>query len=202
MGRKNTGPPGSGSGCEGLERPKLHDGNRAATFSTCVHGLPLIISVGLAAVFAASEMAFTVLKWCGAAYLVYLAWGAWRAPISVKDDGDDQPAAVAESASAGDFLRMVMRGVVMNLTNPKVLIFFLAFLPQFANPALGPVAPQIFAFGAVFILATFLVFGAIAIFSGVFGKLLLKSAKGQWWLNKITALVFVGLAVKLATSQR
>ena len=160
------------------------------------------VALGLAAVFAASEMAFTVLKWCGAAYLVYLAWGAWRAPISVKDDGDDQQAAVAESASAGDFLRMVMRGVVMNLTNPKVLIFFLAFLPQFANPALGPVAPQIFAFGAVFILATFLVFGAIAIFSGVFGKLLLKSAKGQWWLNKITALVFVGLAVKLATSQR
>ena len=160
------------------------------------------VALGLAAVFAASEMAFTVLKWCGAAYLVYLAWGAWRAPISVKDDGDDQPAQAAQAASAGDFLRMVMRGVVMNLTNPKVLIFFLAFLPQFANPALGPVAPQIFAFGAVFILATFLVFGAIAIFSGVFGKLLLKSAKGQWWLNKITALVFVGLAVKLATSQR
>ena len=160
------------------------------------------VALGLAAVFAASEMAFTVLKWCGAAYLVYLAWGAWRAPISVKDDGDDQPKQAAQAASAGDFLRMVMRGVVMNLTNPKVLIFFLAFLPQFANPALGPVAPQIFAFGAVFILATFLVFGAIAIFSGVFGKLLLKSAKGQWWLNKITALVFVGLAVKLATSQR
>ena len=160
------------------------------------------VALGLAAVFAASEMAFTVLKWCGAAYLVYLAWGAWRAPTSVKDDGDDQPKQTAQAASAGDFMRMVMRGVVMNLTNPKVLIFFLAFLPQFANPALGPVAPQIFAFGAVFILATFLVFGAIAIFSGVFGKLLLKSAKGQWWLNKITALVFVGLAVKLATSQR
>nr|WP_264293855.1 LysE family transporter [Diaphorobacter aerolatus] len=97
---------------------------------------------------------------------------------------------------------MVMRGVVMNLTNPKVLIFFLAFLPQFANPALGPVAPQIFAFGAVFIVATFLVFGSIAVFSGVFGRLLLQSVKGRWWLNKITAVVFVGLAVKLATSQR
>ncbi|MBF5003567.1 LysE family translocator [Diaphorobacter caeni] len=161
------------------------------------------VALGLAAVFAASEMAFTVLKWCGAAYLVYLAWGAWRAPISVKEEGDDaQAAAAVQATSSGDLLRMVMRGVVMNLTNPKVLIFFLAFLPQFANPALGPVAPQIFAFGAVFIVATFLVFGAIAIFSGVFGRLLLKSARGQFWLNKITALVFVGLAVKLATSQR
>ncbi len=161
------------------------------------------VALGLAAVFAASEMAFTVLKWCGAAYLVYLAWGAWRAPVSVKkDDVGQNPAAQAQPATAGDFGRMVLRGVVMNLTNPKVLIFFLAFLPQFANPALGPVAPQIFAFGAVFIVATFLVFGSIAIFSGVFGQLLLKSAKGQWWLNKITAVVFVGLAVKLATSQR
>ena len=161
------------------------------------------VALGLAAVFAASEMAFTVLKWCGAAYLVYLAWGAWRAPVSVKEEGGDaQAAAAVQATSSGDFLRMVMRGVVMNLTNPKVLIFFLAFLPQFANPALGPVAPQIFAFGAVFIVATFLVFGAIAIFSGVFGRLLLKSARGQFWLNKITAVVFVGLAVKLATSQR
>ncbi|QIL81394.1 LysE family translocator [Diaphorobacter sp. HDW4A] len=160
------------------------------------------VALGLAAVFAASEMAFTVLKWCGAAYLVYLAWGAWRAPISVKEESGEQATTAVQAASSGDLLRMVMRGVVMNLTNPKVLIFFLAFLPQFANPALGPVAPQIFAFGAVFIVATFLVFGAIAIFSGVFGRLLLKSARGQFWLNKITALVFVGLAVKLATSQR
>ena len=97
---------------------------------------------------------------------------------------------------------MVRRGVVMNLTNPKVLIFFLAFLPQFADPKIGPVGPQIFVFGAVFILAAFLVFGAIAIFSGAFGNLLLRSPKAQFWLNKITAVVFLGLAVKLATAQR
>ena len=90
----------------------------------------------------------------------------------------------------------------MNLTNPKVLIFFLAFLPQFADPAIGPVGPQIFVFGAVFILAAFLVFGAIALFSGAFGNLLLRSPRAQFWLNKITAVVFVGLAVKLATAQR
>ena len=161
------------------------------------------VALGLAAVFAASEMAFTVLKWCGAAYLVYLAWGAWRAPVSVSQADDAASSTVnVASASAGEYARMTLRGIVMNLTNPKVLIFFLAFLPQFANPTLGPVAPQIFVFGAVFILASFLVFGSIAVFSGVFGNLLLRSAKGQWWLNKITAIVFVGLAVKLVTSQR
>ena len=162
----------------------------------------LAVALGLAAVFAASEVAFSVLKWCGAAYLVYLAIGAWRAPVSVNDSALADAAASKQSASGAELLKMVGRGFVMNLTNPKVLIFFLAFLPQFANPALGPVAPQIFVFGAVFILSTFLVFGSIAIFSGVFGNLLLRSEKAQWWLNKLTAIVFVGLALRLATSQR
>ena len=162
----------------------------------------LAVALGLAAVFAASEVAFSVLKWCGAAYLVYLAIGAWRAPVSVNDSALADAAASKASASGAELLKMVGRGFVMNLTNPKVLIFFLAFLPQFASPALGPVAPQIFVFGAVFILSTFLVFGSIAIFSGVFGNLLLRSEKAQWWLNKLTAIVFVGLALRLATSQR
>ncbi|GAB2464956.1 LysE family translocator [Comamonas humi] len=162
------------------------------------------VALGLAAVFAASAMAFSVLKWCGAAYLVYLAWGAWRAPVSNAKNASGPDAASADSnqIDSAQMLRMVGRGVVMNLTNPKVLIFFLAFLPQFADPALGPVAPQIFAFGAVFIVAAFLVFGAIAVFSGAFGQLLLRSPRAQQWLNKVTAVVFVGLAVKLATAQR
>ena len=162
------------------------------------------VALGLAAVFAASSIAFTVLKWCGAAYLAYLAWGAWRAPVSAEKSGNGASAESASSyeISSKELLAMVRRGVVMNLTNPKVLIFFLAFLPQFADPAIGPVGPQIFVFGAVFILAAFLVFGAIALFSGAFGNLLLRSPRAQFWLNKITAVVFVGLAVKLATAQR
>ena len=162
------------------------------------------VALGLAAVFAASAMAFTVLKWCGAAYLAYLAWGAWRAPVSTDKSATSAGGAGATSyqPSSKELLHMVRRGVVMNLTNPKVLIFFLAFLPQFADPKLGPVGPQIFVFGAVFILAAFLVFGAIAVFSGAFGNLLLRSPRAQHWLNKITAVVFLGLAVKLATTQR
>ena len=162
------------------------------------------VALGLAAVFAASAVAFTVLKWCGAAYLAYLAWGAWRAPVSeAKNDAGAHPKrASSNQINSKELFAMVRRGVVMNLTNPKVLIFFLAFLPQFADPQIGPVGPQIFVFGAVFILAAFLVFGAIAVFSGAFGNLLLRSPKAQFWLNKITAVVFLGLAVKLATAQR
>ena len=97
---------------------------------------------------------------------------------------------------------MVRRGVVMNLTNPKVLVFFLAFLPQFADPARGGVALQLMVLGVVFMVATLLVFGAIACFSGVFGTLLQRSARAQTVLNRVAGLVFLGLAVRLATVDR
>lgn len=156
------------------------------------------VALGLAAVFAASAVAFTVLKFCGAAYLAYLAWGALRAPAAVSSQ-DDAPTPAASPVS---LWRMAGRGVVMNLTNPKVLVFFLAFLPQFANPALGGVAPQLMVLGIVFMVATLLVFGAIACFSGVFGTLLQRSARAQTVLNRVAGLVFLGLAVRLATVDR
>ena len=156
------------------------------------------VALGLAAVFAASAVAFTVLKFCGAAYLAYLAWQALRAPAAVASEvPTDAP--VAQAPSLG---RMVGRGVVMNLTNPKVLVFFLAFLPQFADPARGSVALQLMVLGVVFMLATLLVFGAIACFSGGFGALLQRSARAQTVLNRVAGLVFLGLAVRLATAER
>jgi threonine/homoserine/homoserine lactone efflux protein len=154
------------------------------------------VALGLAAVFAASALAFTVLKFAGAAYLAWLAWGALRARAAVP--GDAAPAADAPAGLG----RMVGRGMVMNLTNPKVLIFFLAFLPQFADPARGSVAAQLMVLGVVFMLATLLVFGAIACFSGAFGAMLLRSARAQTVLNRVAGLVFLGLAVRLATAQR
>ncbi|MBA4111987.1 MAG: threonine transporter RhtB [Verminephrobacter sp.] len=156
------------------------------------------VALGLAALFAASAVAFTVLKFCGAAYLAYLAWGALRAPAAVASQ-DNGPTPAASPVS---LWRMAGRGVVMNLTNPKVLVFFLAFLPQFADPALGGVAPQLMVLGMVFMLATLLVFGAIACFSGVFGTLLQRSARAQTVLNRVAGLVFLGLAVRLATVDR
>ena len=108
-------------------------------------------------------------------------------------------APVTQGPSLG---RMVGRGMVMNLTNPKVLVFFLAFLPQFADPARGGVALQLMVLGVVFMVATLLVFGAIACFSGVFGTLLQRSARAQTVLNRVAGLVFLGLAVRLATVDR
>ncbi len=90
----------------------------------------------------------------------------------------------------------------MSLTNPKVLIFFLAFLPQFTDPARGSVGLQVMALGCVFMLATLLVFGSIACGSGLFGQILQRSARAQRLLNRIAATVFGALALRLVLVQR
>lgn len=157
----------------------------------CVH--TLAVALGLAAVFAASEAAFTVLKLVGAAYLAYLAWQAFRAPAGPLED-----AGARASSARGLF----GRGIVMNLTNPKVLLFFLAFLPQFVEPSAGPVALQIVWFGLCFIVATVLSFGTVALLAGAIGDLLRRSVRAQLYLNRLCGAVFAGLAVRLLTSAR
>ena len=158
------------------------------------------VALGLAAVVAASPMLFTALKLCGAAYLAYLAWGAWNAPVSVEETTAAQ--AQRDVLTLRGALRWVGRGTVMNLTNPKVLIFFLAFLPQFADPARGSVGLQVMVLGSVFMLATLLVFGSIACGSGLFGQILQRSARAQRCLNRIAATVFGALALRLVMVQR
>lgn len=151
------------------------------------------VALGLAAVFAASSTAFTLLKLCGAGYLLWLAWQSWRAPVGMDATQTTPP------LNDGQTYR---RGVLMNVTNPKVAIFFLAFLPQFANPAQGPMAGQILALGGIFILAALLTFGSIALFAASVGRAFLRSPRAQRWLNRVASTVFVGLALRLAIAQR
>ena len=151
------------------------------------------VSVGLAALFAASQAAFLLVKLVGAAYLLYLAWGAFRA--GAVGPGGHRPA----RQTGGQLYR---RGVIMSLTNPKVTIFFLAFLPQFASPARGSVGMQMLMLGVLFMLAALIVFSAVAVFSGAVGERLQRSPKVQVWLNRMAGAVFVGLALKLLTTER
>lgn len=150
----------------------------------------LAVALGLAAVLAASATAFTALRWLGAAYLLYLAWGAWHAPAALQ-------AHTGTAAAATPLPRLVLRGLVMNLTNPKVLLFFLAFLPQFVRPEQGPVATQIMWLGLLFVLAATLVFGAVALAADALRARLAQSARAQRGLNRAAALVFAGLAARL-----
>ena len=149
------------------------------------------VALGLAALLATSALAFTVLKTVGALYLLWLAWLSWRAPA-----GPLQGQADAEGETLGPW-QTYGRGVLMNISNPKVAIFFLAFLPQFVDPALGPVQWQIAQLGAVFGLATLLTFGSIAALAGRFGQRLRESAGAQHTLNRLAAVVFAGLALRL-----
>ena len=153
----------------------------------------LAVAFGVAALLAASSTAFTVLKLLGAAYLLYLAWGAWNAPAMTADSPVPPPMTP---------LQAWMRGVLMNLSNPKVVLFFLAFLPQFADPKHGSVALQTVWLGLLFILAAWLTFSALAMLAGSVGQRLRESARAQRWLNRGASLVFAGMAIKLLLSQR
>lgn len=151
------------------------------------------VALGVAVIFKTSALAFTVLKTVGAVYLLYLAWQAFRAAGSEKLEARND-------AVRG--WQLYGRGVFMNITNPKIAIFFLAFLPQFADPGRGALTLQLFLFGGIFILATLIVFGAVAWGAGFLGDWLKRSAKAQIVLNRIAGIVFVGLAVRLITSER
>lgn len=151
------------------------------------------VAFGVAALFAASAMAFTALKVVGAAYLLYLAIGAFRA-------GGTATGSVV--SAAGSRRALYLRGVMMNITNPKVAIFFLAFLPQFVTPEAGAVAPQIFQFGALFMAASLVVFSMVALLAGCLSGWLRRSPRAMPVLHKVAGTVFLGLAAKLVTAQR
>ncbi len=146
------------------------------------------VALGIAAIFKTSPIAFTLLKSVGACYLLWLAWKAFSA--------------VADSGNRGtqvhlSLLQLYRRGIIMNLTNPKVSVFFLAFLPQFADPALGSLAAQIVLLGGIFIIATLLVFGSVTVAAGTLGERFGRSPKAQRFLNFISGVVFIGLALRL-----
>nr|WP_315206293.1 LysE family translocator [uncultured Albidiferax sp.] len=153
----------------------------------------LAVALGLAAVFAASAMAFTVLKVLGATYLAYLAWQAFRAPVG---------ALAAHTEQQPSMRRMFLRGWVMNLTNPKVVFFFLALLPQFVQAERGSIALQLCVLGGIFIASTLVAFGSITYFAAAVSAGLRRSASAQRWLNRVAGTVFLGMAARLALAER
>lgn len=151
------------------------------------------VTLGLAAVYAQSGLAFTVLKVGGALYLAYLAWQSFKAGAQTGEAGRVDCLGGA---------KLYRRGIIMNITNPKVSIFFLAFLPQFTDPAKGRLSLQLLQLGGFFILATILVFGLVSLLAGAVGERLRQSEKAQRLLNRLAGTVFTLLAVKLVTAQR
>ena len=190
----------------------------------CVQTVLLI--VGVSALIAASPIAFFVLQCCGAAYLVYLAYKSFQVRAGVvkldesgetRDESDAGCEMRAESASvilserseskdpdpsgeaAGlSFRRLYLRGIIMNLTNPKAVLFALSFIPPAVDMSrdMSPTL-QMGILGAEFVTATFIVFGSIALLAGAVKKFLLNSPKANRNLNWFSGCVFVLLAVAL-----
>jgi threonine/homoserine/homoserine lactone efflux protein len=151
------------------------------------------VSLGVAVIFQTSAMAFNVLKVIGALYLLFLAWQAFRAGRS-KFNSNENPVASSRA--------LYVRGFVMNITNPKVAIFFLAFLPQFADPSRGSLTAQMFILGGIMMLVTLVVFSSVGWTAGFLGDWLRRSKRAQVMLNRIAAMVFLSLALRLATIER
>lgn len=156
-------------------------------------GHTLAVTLGLAAVFEVSVMAFTALKVLGAGYLIYLAWRAFTASREAIDGG---------GSIRLSHWQLYKRGVLMSSTNPKLAIFFLAFLPQFADPGRGSLSLQLMSLGGIFIFFSFWVMAFIAILSGSISERIKRSDSTQKWINRLAGTVFVALALRLlATGQ-
>lgn len=143
----------------------------------------ILAVIGVAALIEASEAAYMVLRYVGAAYLIYLAIKAWRAP---------PPALRGEGAAR--LAPAFLRGMLTNLLNPKVVLFVLAFLPQFTDPAVGPIWQQMLILGAIFSIASIPFNCSYGFVAGYLGVHLRRLGRV---MNRVSALVFGGLAARL-----
>jgi len=152
------------------------------------------VGCGLGAIMQASEQLFAVLKWVGAAYLLYLAWALWRAPASVPSNQASQSA-----NEARDGLSAFKRSLLVALSNPKGLLFFSAFLPQFIQPETS-VAAQYATLAAVTAAIDALLMTVYA----ACGYHVMKamSERVMKWLNRGCAGMLAGLAVALSLYRR
>lgn len=172
----------------------LRGGPRAALaadagIALAVLGHVTLAGLGLGAAVAAMPWLFDVIRWVGVAYLLWLALGALKGGAVTSDIPPVRPS------------RAFRQGLIVNLTNPKVILFVLAFLPQFTDPA-RPLLPQFLALGVVMSLGGLLVNGAVGLGAGGIGRRLVGSARFTRWLGWVSASIFAALAVRLAILQK
>ena len=161
----------------------------------CVH--TTAVALGVAVIFRTSPAAFWLLKILGACYLLYLAWLAFRSGAALARVPENAGEAAHAGAAFPGYGALYRRGILMNVTNPKVCLFFLAFLPQFCDPERGSVPLQVVMLGALFMVATVVVFFSVAALGGRLARRFNASRRGQIVINRLAGLVFLGLAVAL-----
>ncbi|WP_374436583.1 LysE family translocator [Tabrizicola sp.] len=177
-----------GQGLKSGWRPAM-----AANFGIALGGMvhTLLAALGLGALVAAHPAAFEAIRWVGVGYLLWLAVGALRS----------SPFAAEAQVTRTSAARAFWQGLLVNLLNPKVILFILAFLPQFVDPS-RPILPQFLTLGVVFSFGGLVVNGAVGIFAGSIGQRVARSAGLAKWLSRISATIFGALALRLALMPR
>ena len=176
----------------------LTAGKRASVFAAlgCTAGiLPHLLAsvLGLSALLHTSALAFEVLKYAGVAYLLYLAYATWR---------DRSAFAMNDAPTVATARSLMLRGLLLNILNPKLTIFFLAFLPQFVTPGSTAPAVQMLVLSGIFMAMTFAVFVIYGLLANGFRRAVIESPRVQNWLRRSFAAAFAGLGLNLAFAQR
>jgi len=147
-----------------------------------------LLAFGISTIVTSTPWMFTAIKIFGASYLVWLAYKVWKSESSIQ---------ISAKAAKGDVLQCVQQGLIMNIMNPKVMLFFLALFPGFINPAIGNVKVQVYTLGSISMVQAFLVFVMVALAASKLSNLLTESRKAQLFLKWIQIVVFLFLAVFL-----
>ena len=176
----------------------LTQGRKASVFAAlgCTAGIvPHLMAtvLGLAAVLHSSALAFQALKYAGVAYLLYIAYATWR---------DKSAFAIDSSSTRSSASHLVLKAFLLNILNPKLTLFFLAFLPQFIQPGTSDAFAQLVLLSTVFMAMTFIVFVAYGFLAHAFRKAVVESPQVQTWLRRGFAAAFAGLGANLAASER
>lgn len=168
----------------------------AAAFGCTLGIVPAMLAsiLGLAAIMHTSALVFQAVKWAGVAYLLYLAWQTLRDGGSIDlNGGKSAPVRLSKIAWSG---------ILINTLNPKLTVFFLAFLPQFVSPAAVRPALDMLALGGVFMAMTLVVFMVYGAFAALVGEKVLRSAQVMAWMRRTIAATFAGFGLRLALAER
>lgn len=175
----------------------LFRGRRAslvAAFGCTLGIVPHLLAsmLGLSFILHLSAEVFTALKLAGAAYLLYLAWATWQERGGL--EFRERP-----KARTG---QIIVRAVLLNMLNPKLTLFFLAFLPHFVSPGSASAVPQFLGLSLVFMAVTFLVFAVYGLLASSIRAWVVGSPRALVWARRSFAAVFAGLSVELALTDR
>ena len=176
----------------------LMRGKRASLWAAlgCTLGIvPHLLATiaGLAAIMHTSALAFSVLKYAGVAYLLYLAYATWQDRSGFSFEAEAKPASAWQ---------LVYQAVLLNLLNPKLTIFFLAFLPQFVSPQAASPLAQMLLLSGIFMGMTFVVFAVYGLLAHGFRAAVMNSSGVQNWMRRSFAGAFAALGINLAFSEQ